>query len=1549
MSRQKGKIFGSVFTTILILSVFIGLIGIVPSAKALGATVVDTWTMGPLPHSFSNPHDVAVVSGDPNVAYIVSDSGNNRVLGFGSDNEFVWSYTSVNSVEGIAVSDNTVYVSILNTPYVGSIIQLDAGTGGLVVGPISTDFWPFDVAVDSSTGRIYATDPQNSRIMRWDPFEASWVTFLTMAAGLRPRDIAIPTGGGYMYVACQNDPGSAFRITIADASLLAFSTPGFSNPVGIDVDSGNVYVADSGNDRIQCFDTSGAYIGSFGSFGANPGQFNAPYGVASGSGKIYVAEFLGSRIQVFNSVASTELNLGYPNIYYPNQPVSISGYVYPAATYNLQITVHHPDGASETFGPITTGTSGAFAVTPSPTFTKLGSYSVEVFEILGINSPFLLTTGVFQIVTPTIVLNPSVGAVGAAITVTGSHFAVSSTATIMYDLVPVNTIVVSSSGDFVTTFTVPSSAAGSHTVRATDASGNTATAMFTVGEILGTYDSGFSDFARSLVQTSDDGYALAGTTDSSSLNNDFYLVKTDAAGNELWTQTYDRGNYEYAESVVETAGGGFILAGYTAFPSSGTMAWIVKTDASGVKVWDETFGGSNKERANSIIQTEDGFVFAGTGSPDGVAQTGWLVKINDDGSQVLWDYTYAGTYKFNSLVKTSDGGYAIAGTTGAGDFLLIKTDTDGNEMWRNTYSSGDASGVKETSDGGLILAGVRLDVGDYDAKLVRTDSEGNQVWNRIYGVPTLDEAASAVVQAVDGGFVFAGSTDLRVGDMGDAWLVKVDSDGNEVWSQTYGGPNQDQAFDLVRTKDYCYAYTGAYWRDTFLVKTAPDLQPGLYVQCTVDDARFVKGQWNYEVTYPDGTEESYTVPAGGGVFSLIPITQLGAYSIAQTSKIIYSPTATIDGANVPTTEGINSVSVTTDNLDDTDTVSVVFNNVWIGATFAKPAPTEGASSQNSGSTYNMPSRVAVPVQVSWNPDIAPNTELDIIKDKPVRIMVNLADLLTTSNPLNRILGTGESVKIDLACAPAGFFTSYSVQRTQPAIAADNIYIFNVPTPNNVGHYTITCITTLIHADGTTEPITALTTLVKVRETSPLSLYYTHLSLANYGTEPAGSSGDAFNLMVDTSNFVKAVYPVPEVKVLSDTAGVAGQTRQDTPSQYYGMYLDCLLLEQMAKSEFQNWDSPYVVGVGIGPDLRSGGGYTNYFKYHGAVSGNKVAVGVSFGRSVKAVVVSDGYYPAVAHEVAHTFGLYRGVPEQYTQYNPGAPANGYFVENNEWRSGYDFMGLSTYKSTATTWTSTSTTFNPLFAEFKTTADPQLILVSGAIMSDGSLDTPYDWIKLPYGVPDTVPTGDYAIKFTLIGGGTTEISFDAQFTMHLDPGIEMGEDLPSDFTGFGDIPIGFAPFAFAAVYPANTDPTHVIEVVDKTLPPGEQIIGVIPAERVVTVSEGALSEGFGGFVSPIKEGASFKKGTAVPVKFQLKTPQGAYITTAQPALFLSFQGRGPEIPATSLPPVQGGNLFRYDYAKNQYIFNLDTRNLSKGTWQLRVFLGDGTVKTVNVIIR
>jgi len=348
------------------------------------------------------------------------------------------------------------------------------------------------------------------------------------------------------------------------------------------------------------------------------------------------------------------------------------------------------------------------------------------------------------------------------------------------------------------------------------------------------------DCAFSVVEASDGGYVLAGFTKSFGAGNyDPWLVKTDDDGNIQWNRTYGGANYDCANSVVETAGGGYALFGHTSsFGAGENDFWLVKVDSAGNHEWNQTYGGPDNDYGESIIETSDGgYVLAGrTFSLGAGSGDFWLVKVDSAGNHE-WNQTYGGTdfdYGF-SVVEASDGGYVLAGWTrsfGAGDydFWLVKTDDDGNMQWNRTYGGANddrTDSVVETYDGGYAIAGYTGSHLNYDVWLVKTDSAGNMQWNKTYGGPDNDEARS-IVEASDGGYVLAGLTKSFGAGGNDFWLVKVDSDGNHQWNKTYGGGNSELATSVVETVDGGYAiagYTSSFdvgGGDFWLVKVAPE-------------------------------------------------------------------------------------------------------------------------------------------------------------------------------------------------------------------------------------------------------------------------------------------------------------------------------------------------------------------------------------------------------------------------------------------------------------------------------------------------------------------------------------------------------------------------------------------------------------------------------------------------------------------------------------------------------------------------------------------------------
>jgi hypothetical protein len=252
--------------------------------------------------------------------------------------------------------------------------------------------------------------------------------------------------------------------------------------------------------------------------------------------------------------------------------------------------------------------------------------------------------------------------------------------------------------------------------------------------------SGF-DGGNSVQQTTDGGYIVCGTTDSyGDGGEDIWLIKTDADGNKLWDKTFGGKKDDAGNSVQQTTDGGYIICGYTssygAVISSAVL--LIKTDANGNKLWDKTFGGSGFDRGNSVQQTTDGgYIVCGyTGSYEAGGEDIWLIKTDADGNKI-WDNTF-GFRKYdygNSVQQTQDGGYIICGYIisrwqeefSISKLLLIKTDAKGKKLWDKTFGStiGYTHGfsVQQTTDGGYIVCGYTSSFGPSKVLLLKIAPE----------------------------------------------------------------------------------------------------------------------------------------------------------------------------------------------------------------------------------------------------------------------------------------------------------------------------------------------------------------------------------------------------------------------------------------------------------------------------------------------------------------------------------------------------------------------------------------------------------------------------------------------------------------------------------------------------------------------------------------------------------------------------------------------------------------------------------------------------------
>ncbi len=274
--------------------------------------------------------------------------------------------------------------------------------------------------------------------------------------------------------------------------------------------------------------------------------------------------------------------------------------------------------------------------------------------------------------------------------------------------------------------------------------------------------------AFSVKQTDDGGCIVAGTTQTTQERNwyDLHAIRINAAGDTVWTKSYGSNQYIWGGWVELIPDGGYL---FTAL--GWANAFVVRTDAYGDTIWTNTYA-------------------------DG---KGW------------------------ALTLTSDGGFVIGGSAW-GNLYLLKADGQGDMLWMKRYGGRCGPGsVRETSDGGFIVAGYKFYPEDYssDLFLMKTDAEGDSLWSRVIDVDA-EDGLSSVQETSDGGFIATGWVgeegpigDLRgsFGGIHNVYLLKTDSNGDTLWTRIYGGQigGEGQCVRELPDGDYLVAgHTGIF-------------------------------------------------------------------------------------------------------------------------------------------------------------------------------------------------------------------------------------------------------------------------------------------------------------------------------------------------------------------------------------------------------------------------------------------------------------------------------------------------------------------------------------------------------------------------------------------------------------------------------------------------------------------------------------------------------------------------------------------------------------------
>lgn len=293
----------------------------------------------------------------------------------------------------------------------------------------------------------------------------------------------------------------------------------------------------------------------------------------------------------------------------------------------------------------------------------------------------------------------------------------------------------------------------------------------------------------------------------------------------------------------------------------------IEDDSNFKVVWEKTYGGIYPESAFSVVQTKDGgFFLVGITEENYLSTHGdmWVVKTDKEGT-MLWNKTYGGSehdYGF-SVIQTSDDGLVIAGVTFGAmslDMWLVKISTSGTIEWSRNfggqYYEDKAYSVIQTNDNGFLLVGTtHIPERGQDIIVIKMDSNGFQQWNRTYG-GNQDDFGRSVIQTVENDFVVAGITTVRSeGDPRnlDSIILRISNEGDLIWNYTFGGTSNDDAMCIIHTEDDGFLTCGSrgslpvtslsLFRDMWLVKT--------------DKNGIMK--WNNTYGYTNSTDMSYSV------------------------------------------------------------------------------------------------------------------------------------------------------------------------------------------------------------------------------------------------------------------------------------------------------------------------------------------------------------------------------------------------------------------------------------------------------------------------------------------------------------------------------------------------------------------------------------------------------------------------------------------------------------------------------------------------------------------
>tara|TARA_B100000686_G_C16806734_1_gene991664 strand:+ start:10882 stop:12213 length:1332 start_codon:yes stop_codon:yes gene_type:complete len=361
-------------------------------------------------------------------------------------------------------------------------------------------------------------------------------------------------------------------------------------------------------------------------------------------------------------------------------------------------------------------------------------------------------------------------------------------------------------------------------------------------KILGGND---EDIVKKVVSTKDGGFVLIGNTKSTDgffesknrLGNDIFLIKMSSQGEILWNKTYGGSDDDVGNNVIEGLDGSFYIIGYSKSDDGDATInkgqhdnWLIKTDSFGNILWEKSYGFAGHDHSYNIILTSDGNLF------------------------------------FNGFIDVtlSNGEGSSSSRHGVGEFWCHKVTMNGEVIWRQYFggTNNDRSySSVETLDGGFIVVGTSesrdFDIsnpnGSYDLWVIKLSKFGELIWEKSFGGIAIDEGV-AIIKKADNTYTILGNTNsneiegMKNQGMNDYFLVNLDLEGNTISKIRHGSSQFDYAKDLIQTEDGSLLIVG-YSRNPIKIKGMKYDKNAVFIIQTHPNGLF---QNNWEIK---GTDE----------------------------------------------------------------------------------------------------------------------------------------------------------------------------------------------------------------------------------------------------------------------------------------------------------------------------------------------------------------------------------------------------------------------------------------------------------------------------------------------------------------------------------------------------------------------------------------------------------------------------------------------------------------------------------------------------------------------